>query len=313
METRRGRLQGLLVAVMLGVWLPALLGASCDKKSAARPSPTANPSPSPAEPSAGGAGVESTLPGVDLTELSEAQRKRFFESVDKLESPCAKPHSLLTSLKTDPACRRSVFAARYVVRLAQEDLVVGEISERYEARYVNPKVVKFDLKTAPYEGIPTAGVVVVEFFDYGCPHCKAMMPLFADLLAEFPSDLVVYFKHFPLAGHADSVPAAMAAVAAQRQGKFRQMHQKLFANQADQSLPILYRCAKEVGLDMGRFDVEMKDPVVRAQVEADRTEALAVPLPGTPAVFINGRLVDELNFDVLRDWVAEEIAVGRGH
>lgn len=304
------RLRGFLLAALFGVWSLALVGASCDKKSAARPSDVADPQdPAGGDPGAPAAQAED-LPGVSLAGMSEPQKSRFFRAIDKLQSACGKPHSLRTSLKTDPGCKRSVFAARYVVRLVKEDLLQSEIEKRYQDRYQAEKRYEFDLRDTPYDGAPNAPVVLVEFFDYGCPHCRAMMPLLEDLHAEFPSDLVIYYKHFPLSSHPDSVPAAMAAVSAQRQGKFREMHRKLFQHQNDHSLPSIYKYAKEIGLDMTRFDADMKNPATRKKVEADRAEGENADLRGTPTLYLNGRTFsDDYTFEDLKEWVAEELTV----
>lgn len=299
--------RALLLPATFGVWSLALVGASCDKKSSATPSDPSEPDEQAGPPPA----VEE-LPGVDLSGLSEPAKTTFFRAIDKVQSPCGKPHSLRASLKTDPSCKRSTFAARYIVRLVKAELNVNEIKGMYEARYAQGEPKKLDVRGAAYEGMPNAPIVLVEFFDYGCPHCALMVPLLEEIAAEFPGDVVVYFKHFPLSGHSDSGPAAMAAVAAQKQGKFRDMHRKLMANQDDQSQAALYRYAKEIGLDMARFDADMKNPATRKRVDDDRAAALAAGVEATPTVFVNGRnFSDPVTFDDMKDWITEELAVNR--
>jgi protein-disulfide isomerase len=294
----------------------ALVGASCDKKSIANPSPgggqeTPGEQVDPAKTGGGGQAKKSQQ-SVDLSKLDEAQKKRFGSLIDKVQSPCGKAHSLKKSLDEDKACKRAVFAARYVARLVGLDFSDEEVAALYEGRYSSADPRTFALGKAPYLGVPGAKVVIVEFFDYGCPACKGASPLIDEIAAEYPSDVVVYFKHFPLSGHKDSVPAAMAAIAAQKQGKFKAMHAKLFAGQSDHSKNALLRYAKEIGLDLKRFEADMDDAATRQRVLDDRSEGEKAEIDGTPTFFINGRnYSDPLDFESVRDWIEEEIGVNR--
>jgi protein-disulfide isomerase len=312
---RGSRVKGLCLALLLGVWSLALVGASCDKKSSATPNHVETPAgdtPSDPKESAAAKPVVENLPGMDLKDLDDKLKARFYVLVDKLQSPCGKAHSLRTSLKTDPACRRATFAGRYVAFLLTVELSNEEITELYKNRYGQTQIHKFDLADSPYEGIPTAPVVLVEFFDYACPHCRMFRSVLEDVGREYPSDVVVYFKHFPLGGHKDSIPAAMAAIAAQKQGKFREMHIKLFEGQ-DHSQEALVGYAKAIGLDLKKFEADMNDPAVRAKVTRDRAEGDKVGLQGTPALYINGRTYSDTPMapELLVGWIKEELAVNR--
>src|SRR5438445_9824897 len=123
----------------------------------------------------------SAAPGVDLSKLGEGEKKIFFRAGQKLASACGKPHSLLTSAKTDPSCRRSTFALRMVARLAGEGFLESEIVERVERRYTQ-KQAQLDLANAPTKGDPKAPVTLVEFADFECPHCRLLQPLIDRLL-----------------------------------------------------------------------------------------------------------------------------------
>lgn len=304
-------MKGLCLALLLGVWSLALVGASCDKKSSATPN-HADPAPAEASAPAAAKPVVESLPGMDLKELDDQRKARFYALVDKLQSPCGKVHSLRTSLKTDPACKRATFAGRYVAFLLKLEASDEEVVEYYKNRYGQTEVHKFDVTDSPYLGMPTAPVVMVEFFDYACPHCRMFRSVLEEVSRDFPSDVVVYFKHFPLGGHPDSIPAAMAAVAAQKQGKFLEMHVKLFEGQ-DHSKDTLVKYARSIGLDMKKFEADMGDPAVRAKVSRDRAEGDKVRLQGTPALYINGRNYSDSPMapELLIDWIKEDLAVNR--
>ena len=239
--------------------------------------------------------------------------KRIDALVDKLPSPCGAAHSLKKSL--DVGCKRAPFAKKYIERLIQKyGASDDDVNQLYRLRYTpttSPQT--FDLKDTPYDGNPKAPVVIVEFFDYGCPHCRESVTQIEELLLRHPRDIVVYYKHFPLSGHKDSVPAARAAVAAARQGRFRAMHKALFAAQGNQSKEAIAKIAQDLKLDQAKFEKDWNDPTVADKVNADRAEGEKAQLPGTPAIFINGRYyaVPAVLVDELDDWVAEELAQNR--
>src|SRR5262245_6698906 len=143
MADRPNKLRGLLLPALFGVWSLALAGASCDKKPANAAVDARKASPDAATPSAKPTAGE-PLPGVPVADLAPEQRKMFDGLVDKLQSACGKPHSLRTSLKTDPDCKRSIFAGRYVARLVKSDAPADEIEARYHLRYAPPKTYSFD-------------------------------------------------------------------------------------------------------------------------------------------------------------------------
>lgn len=321
------RFRELFLAAGFALLSMTLVGASCDKKSLAKPGevghttvgdkPTDQPpdQSDPADPNKTGGNKKAgkDVPGVDTSKLNDTQKGRFNALLDKVQSPCGKAHSLRTSLTTDKACKRAIFAGRYLVKLLLVDLPDEDATTFYDQRYQQQKTYPFDLAGTPYEGVPGAAITIVEFFDYGCPHCKLTLPVLEDLAAEYPSDLVIYFKHFPLSGHKDSVSCAIAAIAAQKQGKFREMHRKIFANQEDQSKEALFKHAKAIGLDMKKFQADFDDPKTREKVMADRDLGEKSDLEGTPTVYINGRMYTDppADFESLKEWVDEELAVNR--
>jgi protein-disulfide isomerase len=300
----------MLVRLTLAVWSLAMIGASCDKKTAADPGPQNIGPPETVS------GPKKDVPGVELKGLSDDQKNAFHRLVDKVQSPCGKAQSLRVSIESDPTCKRAPFAARYLVRrLAEGEYSESEVADLFQARYRPEKTYQFELKETPFMGVPSAPVVMVEFFDYGCPHCKQFVPILEDVLAEFPSDVVLYIKHFPLSSNPDSVPAAMSAVAAQKQGKFQKMHHTLFAHQEEgHAKEALARYAQEAGLDMARFKADFEDAKTRAKVDADRAEGEKSDLKGTPTIYLNGHKWPEdegMSKEEMIEWIREELAVNR--
>ena len=155
----------------------------------------------------------------------------------------------------------------------------------------------------PVEGSPSKGpadapITIVEFADYQCPYCARSEGLIGQVLQAYPTQARFVYKHFPLtANHPQALPAALAAAAAQKQGKFWEMHQMLFDNQRALSPEQIEGYAKKLGLDMKRFKADMDSDEVKEQVEADRRLARRAGVRGTPTVFVNGRLVQDRTVD----------------
>jgi protein-disulfide isomerase len=101
----------------------------------------------------------------------------------------------------------------------------------------------------------------------------------------------IVWKHLPLDIHPDAMGAHMAALAAERQGTFWEFHDKLLANQQQLDLEAYKRYARELKLDLARFEKDLADPENRRRIEADTAEALALGVTGTPGFFVNGRFL----------------------
>jgi predicted DsbA family dithiol-disulfide isomerase len=99
------------------------------------------------------------------------------------------------------------------------------------------------------------------------------------------------WKHYPLEIHKDAPLAHFASLAADEQGKFWEFHDKLFASQPKIQHDFLQQYAREVGLDVKRFNDDLYSPRLKAKVDADAAEAKALGVTGTPAFFVNGRFL----------------------
>lgn len=105
----------------------------------------------------------------------------------------------------------------------------------------------------------------------------------------YPGKIKLIFKEFPLDTHSQALGAAQAAIAAQQQGKFWQMHDALFAHRRDLSTPTLVALAKNIGLDMKRFEADFSSPATKKAILKDMDDGDKAGVEGTPSVFINGR------------------------
>src|SRR5258707_1826075 len=108
-------------------------------------------------------------------------------------------------------------------------------------------------------------------------------------MAKYPADIRLVFKQFPLDTHSQAGFAAEAALAAHAQGKFWPMHDKLYANFRDLAPEKINQWAKEAGLDLVRFTMDMKSGKYKPTVQKELDEGVAAGVQGTPTIFVNGK------------------------
>jgi protein-disulfide isomerase len=155
-------------------------------------------------------------------------------------------------------------------------------------------------------GNPNGDVSVVEFFDYNCPYCRRSLPVVLKLINE-DAKVRLVLKELPILSD-DSVAAAKLALAANKQGKYFEMHQKLFAEPGKADKEKALRVAKELGLDVDQLQKDAEDPDIKKGLDQAKELAQKLNLQGTPLFLIGDRVIsgapDDL-FDQLEAKVAE--------
>jgi protein-disulfide isomerase len=141
-------------------------------------------------------------------------------------------------------------------------------------------------------GPATARVTVVEYGDFECPYCAQAAPGIHVMLARYAGQVRFAFRHFPQDVHEHALVAAEAAECAGAQGRFWPMHDLMFSRQLHLSRTDLNRYAREVGLDMPRFQAEMDGHAHRARIEADLASGKRSGVRRTPGIFVDGRRLD---------------------
>jgi predicted DsbA family dithiol-disulfide isomerase len=305
MQPHPRRRRPLTGTFWFAAWVCLVLAPSLGTAEAAPAAAPAGPSKTD-KPAAGD--DNTPPPGIDIGKLDDFERKVFFRVVNRESSACGKGQSLLSSAKQDSACRASFYAVRYVAHLVDSGYTDSEIGEKLDKRFRSPRQSRIDIAAAPSKGSASARVTVVEFVDYECPHCKHAQALLRQLVEEYPSDVKVYFKHFPLSHHTNARLAAEAAASAQKQGKFWPYNEKMWANSDSLTPAVLEKSAKDVGLDLARWRADAASDGVKSRIEGDRSEGLRLGIDSTPTVFINGRKYnDALDIASLKDWIDEEL------
>jgi protein-disulfide isomerase len=164
---------------------------------------------------------------------------------------------------------------------------------------------------APALGPESAPVSIVEFSDFQCPFCRRVTPAMSQLRADYGDQVRIVFKNLPLSIHPKAPAAHAAAEAAHRQGKFWEMHDRIFANQGQLEPEVFERYAKEIGLDLEQFRADVASAEVRERIAEDMAEARRLGVTGTPGFFINGRFVSGAQpYGTFKRLVDEELGEG---
>lgn len=170
---------------------------------------------------------------------------------------------------------------------ALEDYAKRKQYEAQEAQFKNP--VKIDVGNSPAKGPAGAKITIIEFSDFQCPFCKRGRDTMNEVMKLYPNDVKLVFKHYPLPFHKDAKPAAKAAYAAGKQGKFWEMHDLLFDNQQNFGKPDFFaEQAAKLNLNAEQFKNDMASPEAEAAVTADEQVGKKNGVEGTPGFFVNG-------------------------
>lgn len=153
----------------------------------------------------------------------------------------------------------------------------------------HPGPSSLDLRDAHRLGPKGTRVELIVFSDFQCSFCKRAARELKRIHTAHPGRIAIYFKHFPLTYHPQAINAAMASEAAAAQGKFWEMHDLLFANASDLNDGIYVDLAKKLGLDVERFETDMRSFEVANKIAADRAEGEAIKVDGTPFFIIDRR------------------------
>ncbi|RUW60707.1 DsbA family protein [Mesorhizobium sp. M7A.F.Ca.US.008.03.1.1] len=143
-------------------------------------------------------------------------------------------------------------------------------------------------KKSPVGGNAEGNVTMVEFFDYNCPYCSQVMPVMEQAVADDPQLKIVY-KEFPILGP-DSVFAAKAALAAERQGKYAAFHKALFSTRTRVTESVVLRVAAETGLDVTRMKTDMQQADIQGLIDRNIELAQALRITGTPGFVVGEQI-----------------------
>ena len=173
------------------------------------------------------------------------------------------------------------------------------------------KAAKVQLRSDdPARGPAGAKLTFVLFSDFQCPFCARVEPIVKQVEQTYPGAVRVVWKHQPLPAsmHPQARPAAEAAEAAREQGKFWEMHDRLFASQRTLGAELYTAAAREIGLDLARFERAVAGHAGSARIDEDQKQAQAVGATATPTFFVNCRRIEgAYPFDSIKPILEEEV------
>jgi protein-disulfide isomerase len=195
-------------------------------------------------------------------------------------------------------------------RAERYEQFIDELKKKYKTTIaLKPPVVEVAAAGRPSRGGEKAPVTIIEFSDYQCPFCKRAEDTVNEVLKIYGDKVRLVYRDFPLDMHPRAKPASLAAACAGAQGKFWEYHAKLFENQSALGEADLKKYAQELGLDTAKFDKCLGDKEFAKKVEEDIEAGSKVGVTGTPAFFINGRMLSGAQpVDKFKEVIDEELA-----
>ncbi len=196
--------------------------------------------------------------------------------------------------------KRIIFWASFLVILA---LIVWGLAVAMNRPQRAGGAVAGSLAPAPVsaedhvQGSPDALVTLIEYSDFQCPACQSYYWSISKLLQEEPATTLRFvYRNFPLPQHANAIPSSMAVEAAGLQGKYWPMFDLIFQNHTDwtelaDATPVFIGYAKEIGLDVAKFTLDLKNQALADHVQTDIESGRTAGINSTPTFFINGKAI----------------------
>lgn len=282
------------LAVITGVF--ALSGATCEKSGSDDPSKE-KPGPDPAVVS---------MEGVDVTPLTQREKKEWSQYVSEFLSPCPNvPVPIAQCVKEKRDCNRCLPAAKHVMKGVKDGMSRDQIEKSYKNRFDPANVKNVPIDGSPTKGPEGAPITMVEFADFQCPHCAEFAPMLDKLLADRKGEIRFVYKLYVLGKFPQSETAARAAFAAGKQGKFWEMHHLIFGNQQRLSMQDLDAMATQIGVDVSRMHADMQSQEATDRLAKDRKLGEDLKIEGTPTIYINGRQYD--GHQDMNEWLNTEL------
>ena len=179
-------------------------------------------------------------------------------------------------------------------RLANLESVESAPQPQLPQRAVPPaqrRITDVSIEGAPIRGPEDAPITIIAFSDFQCPYCSRAHPTLLRVLDAYPQSVRLVFKHNPLPMHPDAPLAHRASIAAAEQGRFWDMHDRIFSNIRDLSRDTLMSYANELDFDLAKFTADLDSDRVRELLNQDMVESERLGINGTPTFLINGKFV----------------------
>lgn len=167
-------------------------------------------------------------------------------------------------------------------------------------------------------GAQNAKVTIVEFSDFQCPACRSYAPLLEAIVAQFPNDVRLVYKHFPLKSiHFRAMAAAQASEAAALQGKFWEMNKILFENQEtwskERDTKSFEMYATQIGLDVSKFKADYDREDIKNKINDQLKSGIDINVNSTPTMYVNNKKINNpQSFDEFKKLIQDEVTKVNG-
>jgi len=238
-----------------------------------------------------------SLPAIELGGLTAAQKATVLKLLRESDCTCGCGMKLAECRVKDPNCSYSRGLATAIVDAIKAgnsaaDALAAANTSKFGAAYA-PKLledpVNIPVMGAPLIGPLNASITLVEFSDFQCPYCIKAVGELQAVMKAYPAQVKLIFKQFPLDNHSQAAVAAVAALAAHKQGKFWAMHDAMFAQQGRLSRAVILQLAAGLQLDMKRFQADLDSADMKKAVAQDMEDGEKAGVQATPTLFINGQ------------------------
>lgn len=238
-------------------------------------------------------------------------------SMKKKSTTGAPPRTGATAPRGRGRTKMVVFAIVFAAVLALIAIIAASVTQSAADRAASTPEGEASVQRANSHVLDEAAdgkVTLVEFLDFECEACGAFYPYVEQLRQDYAGQITFVTRYFPLPGHQNSRPAAIAVEAASEQGKFEEMYRVMFQTQTqwgkrqDSQAAVFRGFAVELGLDMAAFDAAVADPATLDRVLYDFNEGVALGIESTPTFFLNGEMMTITTIDDFRAQIDATLA-----
>ncbi len=194
-----------------------------------------------------------------------------------------------------------------IAAIGNQELVLTGSSSTQMMRVAVRQIYQIPVDGRPFRGPAEAPVTIVVFSDFQCTYCAGLEPVLRAVLDTYPKQVKVVSMQYPLRSHKYSFVSAQGVLAAREQGKYWEFHDKLFELQKNLNDGMVRGIARMLGLDMERFNTDLKSPMIRAKILNDVAVGQKAGVHGTPAVYINGKVLGNRSFEGFKQAINAEL------
>ena len=257
-------------------------------------------------------GQEAAARGTTVSELLKSEVEKVAPTEAETKAYYEANKDRFKNVSEADALKQIEPGLRQQQQRARQSAYLRELRRKYGVKVlVEPTRLSVDTKGAPVRGNVNAPVTIVEFSDFQCPFCARARPTVNRVREVYGDKVRILFRDFPLQMHPQAMKAAEAASCAGDQGKFWEMHDRLFASQAKLQVPELKQYAADLGLKADAFAECLDSGKYASKWQQGLADGTQYGVTGTPAFFINGRpLMGARPFEDFASVIDEELERG---